>query len=68
MKYHMKPGHWCKEKYGTSDLSTIILRINNIFHPKDFTMNKIKYLTIDGINKLLLLMIKLGKTKEYKVL
>ena len=54
-RYFLKPRILSSDIYGTTELYYIILRINNMWSPKQFTLdnNKIKMLTKDHMNDFL---------------
>lgn len=54
-RYYLKPRILSSDIYGTTELYYIILRINNMWSPKQFTLdnNKIKMLTKDHMNDFL---------------
>ena len=54
-RYFLKPRILSSDIYGTTELYYIILRINNMWSPKQFTLdnNKIKMLTKDHLNDFL---------------
>ena len=54
-RYFLKPRILSSDIYGTTELYDIILRINNMWSPKQFTLdnNKIKMLTKDHMNDFL---------------
>ena len=54
-KYFLKPRILSSDIYGTTELYYIILRINNMWSPKQFTLenNKLKMLTKDHMNAFL---------------
>ena len=54
-RYFLKPRILSSDIYGTTELYYIILRINNMWSPKQFTLenNKLKMLTKDHMNAFL---------------
>ena len=54
-RYFLKPRILSSDIYGTTELYYIILRINNMWSPKQFTLenNKLKMLTKDHMNSFL---------------
>lgn len=50
MKYYQNPKLLCHDIYKNSELDFIIMRINGVYDPKDFTFKKINMLTQSDMN------------------
>ena len=44
LRYKMRPDLFCYDKYGNTDIEWVILAINNMMSPKDFTIKNIYYI------------------------
>jgi hypothetical protein len=47
--YHMNPQLYAYDKYLCTDLWDIILKINNCYSCEDFTMERVNFLTEEGL-------------------
>lgn len=52
-KYKMRPDLFCYDKYGTMDIEWVILAINNMMSPKDFSLQTIYYIDPTYISKII---------------
>lgn len=53
IKYYQSPKLLSNHLYGTTELDFIIMRINGIYDPKDFTMRTVKLLDKSTMNEIM---------------
>lgn len=52
-RYYMRPDLFCYDKYGDIDYEWVILALNGILSPKDFTIKKIKVIDPEYLSEIL---------------